>query len=72
MYSYIMSKTDKLLSKARNNPQGLHFDEFETLMSLCGWTFDHQNGSHRIWYSLKGQRLSVQSKGAMAKGLKTS
>lgn len=68
MYSYIMSKKDKLLSKARNNSHGLHFEEFESLMNLCSWIFDHQSASHRIWYSPKGQRISVQPKGAMAKG----
>jgi hypothetical protein len=63
-----MSKKAKLLSKARNNPHGLHFDELETLMSLCSWAFDHQSGSHRIWYSPKGNRLPLQPKGTMSKG----
>lgn len=46
-----MRRRDRLLSKARNNPNSLRFREFEALLSQCGWTFDHQAGSHRIWYS---------------------
>ena len=49
-----------LLDKAKNNPQGLRFDEFETLLGLCDWIFDHQTGSHRIWYSTQKVRLSIQ------------
>jgi hypothetical protein len=55
-----VDKKDKLLKKARNNPQGLRFSKFETLLSLCDWVFDHQTGSHRIWYSPTKVRLSIQ------------
>ena len=55
-----MGRKEKLLNKANNSPQGLRFSEFETLLNLCGWTFDHQTGSHRIWYSQKRIRLSIQ------------
>jgi HicA toxin of bacterial toxin-antitoxin, len=55
-----MSRKEKLLEKAKNNPQGLRFDEFETLLSLYDWVFDHQTGSHRIWYSKTKARLSIQ------------
>jgi hypothetical protein len=50
-YSHTMTKTEKLLAKARNNPGGLSFDELKTLLSRCGWLFDHQSGSHEIWFS---------------------
>ncbi len=64
-----MSKRDKLLEKAKVNPKGLCLAEFETLMNQQGWIFDHQTGSHRIWYSSKGERLPVQeAKGRKAKG----
>jgi len=34
-----------------------------------GWTFDHQRGSHRIWYSPTGYRLSAQEgRSGKAKG----
>ena len=65
-----MSRKDKLLAKAKNNPNNLRFGEFETLLSQCRWTFDHQNGSHRIWYSPQGHRLSIQSKGSKVKEYK--
>ena len=58
----------KLLDKAMRNPKGLRFKEFESLLSQCGWIFDHQRGSHRIWYSPVGFRLSVQARGNLAKG----
>ena len=63
-----MRRTDRLLSRARNSPNSLHFREFETLLSQCGWTFDHQTGSHRIWYSPFGYRLPIQSKKGQVKG----
>jgi len=57
-----MRRKDRLLAKARNNPNSLRFREFETILSQCGWTFDHQTGSHRIWYSPQGYRLPIQPK----------
>ena len=63
-----MRRKDRLLSRARNNPNSLHFREFETLLSQCGWTFDHQTGSHRIWCSPVGYRLPIQPKRGQAKG----
>lgn len=62
-----MVRLDKLLEKAKRAPQSLHFGEFETLLSQCGWMFDRQAGSHRIWYSPKRYRLSVQDKSGKAK-----
>ena len=62
-----MSKNEKLLKKAINNPAGLSFSEFETLMLRCGWVLDHQTGSHQIWYSPGGARISVQNKKGNAK-----
>jgi len=68
IYSYIMSQQQKLLDKADNHPHGLSFAEFQALMRHCGWVKDHQTGSHQIWYSPKGHRVSVQKKGGKAKG----
>ena len=62
-----MKRKARLLAKARNSPNSLRFREFETLLSQCGWVFDHQTGSHRIWYSPQGYRLPIQSKRAQAK-----
>ncbi|MGL4226201.1 MAG: type II toxin-antitoxin system HicA family toxin, partial [Rickettsia sp.] len=53
--------------KARRNPKGLSFSEFHTLMMQCGWVKDRQKGSHPLWYSPKGDRLSIQTFGSMAK-----
>jgi len=63
-----MSRYEKLIAKARRNPDGVSFSEFETLMSHYGWIKDRQRGSHQIWYSTKGERLSVQTRKGMAKG----
>ena len=52
-----MNQREKLLSKARRNPEGLSFSEFQALMTKEGWVKDHQKGSHQIWYSLEGVRL---------------
>lgn len=63
-----MTKTDKLLAKARNNPTGLRFEEFETLLVRLGWICDRRSGSHRIYIAPGGERLSIQPKGTKAKG----
>lgn len=62
-----MSKREKLLSKAQNNPKGLKFDEFKTLLASCGWIQDHQTGSHQIWYSPDKYRLSIQNRNGQVK-----
>ena len=67
-YGYSMTKREKFLAKARNNPRGLSFDEFRTLLSQAGWEFEHQTGSHEVWYSPLGYRLSIQNRAGMAKG----
>lgn len=63
-----MTNKKKLLGKAKNNPNGLNFREFQTLLQQCGWTNDHQKGSHQIWYSPKKYRLSMQKRESKAKG----
>lgn len=63
-----MSQHRKLLSKAKRNPEGLNFSEFQTLMTQCGWIKDRQSGSHQIWYSPEGMRISIQIRNGMAKG----
>ena len=60
------------MEKARINPGGLQFKEFRTLLSGTGWIHDRTSGSHEIWKSLRGVRLSVQAKGKMAKGYQVS
>ncbi|MEM9273952.1 MAG: type II toxin-antitoxin system HicA family toxin [Cyanobacteria bacterium P01_F01_bin.143] len=55
-----MEKQDKLLLKARRNPNGLMFQEFEALLSLSNWQFRRQTGSHRFWYSPQKYRFSIQ------------
>jgi YcfA-like protein. len=47
----------------RRRPAGLSFDEFKTLLSRYGWVFDHQSGSHEIWYSPGRRRLPIQPAG---------
>lgn len=67
-YSYTVTRTEKLLQKARENPSGLRFEEFETLLIRLGWEKDRQTGSHRIYIAPGGQRLPIQPKGSKAKG----
>ena len=64
-----MTQREKLLVRARNNPRGLSFADLQSLLRHAGWTFDHQTGSHQIWYSPSGFRLSIQeSRDGKAKG----
>ena len=63
-----MNRKDTLFDKARRNPNGLRFREFERLMHQCRWIQRRQRGSHRTWYSPNGYRLIVQPDRSMAKG----
>jgi len=64
-----MAKHQKLLARAKDNPKGLSFNEFQTLLRQSGWTFDHQKGSHQIWYSPDRRRLPIQeARDGKAKG----
>ena len=55
-----MTKREKLWKKAKESPQNLTFDEFETLLKQFGWTLKRQRGSHRLWESPTGQLLPIQ------------
>ncbi|NEP76575.1 type II toxin-antitoxin system HicA family toxin [Okeania sp. SIO2G5] len=55
-----MTKREKLWKKAKESPQNLTFDEFETLLKQFGWTLKRQRGSHRLWQSPTGQLLPIQ------------
>ncbi|MEO5371626.1 MAG: type II toxin-antitoxin system HicA family toxin [Magnetococcus sp. DMHC-1] len=52
---------------AKRNPEGLSFRDFDALLVGCGFRFDRQSGSHRIYVAPKGQRLSIQNRNGMAK-----
>ena len=55
-----MTQREKLLNRALNNPKNISFGEFQTLLRAAGWIFDHQKGSHQIWYSPDRRRLPIQ------------
>ena len=65
-----MTKKEKLLEKARNNPNGLNFQEFTRLMSQAGWILDHQTGSHLILRQAQEphRRLTVPNHREIARG----
>lgn len=44
-----MSRKDKLVNKARENPGSLAFSELERLVRYFGYTQVRQSGSHRIF-----------------------
>lgn len=63
-----MSRKNKLLQKAINNPDDLLFSDLETLLKQLEWVFKRQSGSHAIWQSPKGDRLVIQNNNGKAKG----
>jgi predicted RNA binding protein YcfA (HicA-like mRNA interferase family) len=64
-----MTIREKLLSRAKSNPKDLSMGEFQTILRQTGWTFDHQKGSHQIWYSPTRYRLPIQEgRSGKAKG----
>ena len=64
-----MSKSEKLLEKARSNSFALTFDEFQTLLKRARWKCPKNNaGSHRGWISPEGQKLMIQNFNGKVKG----
>lgn len=44
-----MSKKQKLLQQALNNPKNVSFQDFSTLIQAFGFTLTRINGSHHIF-----------------------
>lgn len=63
-----MNKQEKLLQKALNNPYGLSFNEFVTLLKRLGWKYERCKGSHEAWFSPGGKLLVIQNNKGKAKG----
>lgn len=49
-YHFYMTKKDKLLEKAQNNPKNITFDEVCALASMVGFVFKKSTGSHKIYH----------------------
>ncbi|MDD3517359.1 MAG: type II toxin-antitoxin system HicA family toxin [Chromatiales bacterium] len=62
-----MTRREKLLTKAIDNPAGLSFRELEALLEQYGWVFRRQSGSHRIWKSPGGAIVPIQPANGGAK-----
>lgn len=62
-----MTKAEKLLAKARQNPEGMNFAEFETLLGQHGFIKLRQKGSHASWCNASGKMLIIQPDNAKAK-----
>lgn len=53
-----MSKSDKLLTKAKSNPGSLTFKELENLLVRYGWKKIRKNhGSHQQWATPDRKRV---------------
>ena len=55
-----MTRSDKLLETARNNPAGLRFDDFQTLLNRLGWTLDRQP---QVAYSAPEGKRNLSGRG---------
>ena len=67
IYSYAVTKREKMLEKARNSPGGLSFNDFETLLEQSGWKLKRQTGSYRFWKAPKGPVVPIQPDRGKAK-----
>lgn len=58
--SETMSKREKRLEKARNNPKNVTFEELVTLLESYGFQKAHGEGSHvTYWYNQGGLALRI-------------
>ena len=56
-----MASKRRLYLRALNNPRGLRFDDFLTLIEGFGFVFRRQTGSHRIYGRRDiAERVNVQ------------
>ncbi|MFA5308836.1 MAG: hypothetical protein WC370_05030 [Dehalococcoidales bacterium] len=64
-----MSKTDKLLDKAKNSPQNISFLELESLCANYGLTLKRGKGggSHYLLKLPDGTKLTIPRKGTKVK-----
>lgn len=62
-----MVRKIKLLERARKNPAGLSFANFEALLKSCGWALKRQAGSHRVWKAPSGKAVPFQPREGKAK-----
>jgi predicted RNA binding protein YcfA (HicA-like mRNA interferase family) len=67
-----MAKCEKLLEKAKNSPNNLHFDDLCKLAKCYGWEFDRQEGSHAIYLhrslgNVLGSMMNFQNADGKAK-----
>lgn len=62
-----MANCAKLIKKARNSPSNLRFTEVEQLAECCGFVFDRQRGSHRIFKAPGRRPLTLQDADGMGK-----
>ena len=59
---------DKLMARARRNPAGLRFSEFETLIGASGFTLRRIKGDHHIFGRDDVLEIAnAQPEGGMAK-----
>ena len=66
-----MSKVDKLLEKARNNPQGLRFSDLCRLTKAFGFEWVHGEGSHRVYGRAGVRKCWFSSHARMVKPKRT-
>jgi predicted RNA binding protein YcfA (HicA-like mRNA interferase family) len=56
-----MTRCEKLLQKARNNPKGVRYGDLVKLAECFGFVYDHHTGSHAIYKQPKHRRqLTLQ------------
>jgi predicted RNA binding protein YcfA (HicA-like mRNA interferase family) len=55
-----MSKTEKLIEKMKNQPNGIRMSEADKVLTANGYRFDRQNGSHRQYINASGDVLTVK------------
>lgn len=64
-----LTRKAKLYAKVRNNPNGVRFEEFVSLVRSFGFEFDRREGSHILYkHPSVAEFVNIQEgSGAMAK-----
>ena len=54
-----MANVEKIISKMKNQPNGISPQEAEKVLFAKGYRFDRQNGSHRHYINESGDVITI-------------
>ncbi|MCL2138441.1 MAG: type II toxin-antitoxin system HicA family toxin [Treponema sp.] len=67
-----MAGVEKLISKMKNQPNGIRFEEAQRVLEARGYRFDRQRGSHCHFINERGDIISIVKENTVKKAYVTA